>query len=174
MNSKWFHRLINKCLLTFQQCSMLHSKKIRPQLLRFIGVKIGHHVHIGEQIIIDSIFPENIKIGDYSTITMRCTILTHYYKPNNKERRFVAGNVNIGKRVFIGCHTIICAPVNIGDDAVIAAGSVVTKDIPSGEIWGGCPASFISKRTSFDIWDMNELEIKRYTNANIASTNVTR
>jgi acetyltransferase-like isoleucine patch superfamily enzyme len=42
--------------------------------------------------------------------------------------------------VFIGGHALILKGVTIGDEAVVAAGSVVTKNVPSGEIWGGNPA----------------------------------
>lgn len=37
-------------------------------------------------------------------------------------------------------------PVTIGEDAIVGAGSVVTKDIPAGEVWAGNPARFIRKR----------------------------
>jgi len=47
--------------------------------------------------------------------------------------------------VFIGAHTVIRQPISIGNDVIIGAGSVLTKDIPSGEIWGGVPAKFIKK-----------------------------
>lgn len=53
--------------------------------------------------------------------------------------------VVIGKRVFVGGHSIILKGVSIGDDAVIGAGSVVAKNVPSGEIWAGNPAKFIRK-----------------------------
>ena len=53
--------------------------------------------------------------------------------------------VYIGKRVFIGGHSIILKGVSIGNDAVIGAGSVVTHDVPEGEIWAGNPAKFIRK-----------------------------
>lgn len=56
------------------------------------------------------------------------------------------GEVHIGKNVFIGINTIIANAVNIGDGAVIGAGSIVTKDIPAGEVWAGNPARFIKKR----------------------------
>ena len=52
--------------------------------------------------------------------------------------------------IFIGAHSIICQPVTIGDDVIIAAGSVETKDIPSGEIWGGVPAKFIKKVKGYE------------------------
>ena len=53
--------------------------------------------------------------------------------------------VVIGKRVFVGGHSIILKGVTMGDDAVIGAGSVVTKNVPAGEIWAGNPAKFIRK-----------------------------
>lgn len=56
------------------------------------------------------------------------------------------GEVYIGKNVFIGINTIIANAVTIGDGAAIGAGSIVTKDIPAGEIWAGNPAKFIKKR----------------------------
>ena len=48
--------------------------------------------------------------------------------------------VRIGSRVFVGANAIVCKGVTIGDEAVVAAGSVVICDIPAGEIWGGNPA----------------------------------
>lgn len=53
--------------------------------------------------------------------------------------------VRIGNVVFIGARSIICKGVNIGDHAMVAAGSVVVTDIPANEIWGGNPAKFIKK-----------------------------
>ena len=52
--------------------------------------------------------------------------------------------IMIGNRVTIGTHSIVVArsdtTLTIGDDAVIAAGSVVTRDVPAGEMWAGNPA----------------------------------
>lgn len=52
--------------------------------------------------------------------------------------------VTIGNRVWIGCRSIILKGVRIGDHAVIAAGSVVTKDVPAHAIVGGVPAKVIA------------------------------
>jgi maltose O-acetyltransferase len=54
--------------------------------------------------------------------------------------------VVIGDYVFIGPRAIILPNVKIGRGAVVAAGAVVTKDIPDFEIWGGVPAKKISDR----------------------------
>ena len=108
---------------------------------------MGKGSRIGESCIIDSMYPELVEIGNATTIAMRCTILTHFMHPEGDVgRRFEKGKIVIGNNVFIGAHTVICNSVNIGDGAVIAAGSVVTKNIPSGEIWGGVPAHFLKKR----------------------------
>lgn len=52
----------------------------------------------------------------------------------------------IGNDVWIGSRSLIMKGVTIGDGAIIAAGSVVTKDVPPYEIWGGNPAHFLKSR----------------------------
>ena len=52
---------------------------------------------------------------------------------------------HVGCRVSIGTNATILGGLTIGDDAMIGAGSVVTKDIPAGEIWAGNPARFLKK-----------------------------
>ena len=56
-----------------------------------------------------------------------------------------ASPIHIGNDVFIGAGTTILKGVTIGDRCIIGAGSVVTKSIPSDEIWAGNPAKFIRK-----------------------------
>ncbi|WP_282124599.1 acyltransferase [Algibacter mikhailovii] len=51
--------------------------------------------------------------------------------------------VYIGDKVFIGAHSVILKGVTVGENSIIAAGSIVTKSIPSNEIWGGNPAKKI-------------------------------
>lgn len=53
--------------------------------------------------------------------------------------------VRIGDDVFIGANATVLKGVTIGDRAVIAAGSMVTKDVPADEIWGGNPARFLKR-----------------------------
>ena len=58
----------------------------------------------------------------------------------------------IGNHVRICAGAIIIGDVTVGDNSIVAAGAVVTKNIPSGEVWGGNPAHFIKmvKGSSFD------------------------
>ncbi|MDD3003028.1 MAG: DapH/DapD/GlmU-related protein, partial [Candidatus Shapirobacteria bacterium] len=63
---------------------------------------------------------------------------------NNYENSF--GPVEIGDYVFIGPRAIILPDIKIGKGAVVAAGAVVTKDIPDFEIWAGVPAKKIGDR----------------------------
>jgi acetyltransferase-like isoleucine patch superfamily enzyme len=53
--------------------------------------------------------------------------------------------VKIKKYAFIGGGSIILKGVTVGENSIIVAGSVVTRDIPDNEIWGGNPAKFIRK-----------------------------
>ena len=117
----------------------------RPFLLNLAGVNIGHHTHVGGGNLFDTIHPEFITIGDDTTISMRCVILSHFVHQKQSHRCWSYGRVTIGKNCFIGANVIICQPVTIGDNSAVAAGAVVTKDIPSGEIWGGVPARFLKK-----------------------------
>lgn len=106
-------------------------------------VNIGNNCFIGANVSFDGIRPDLVEIGDNSLITSGCCILTHFFSPEDKN--FYLGKVKIGDCVFIGMNTLTVNAVSIGDNAVIAAGSVVTKDIPSNEMWGGVPAKFIRK-----------------------------
>lgn len=55
--------------------------------------------------------------------------------------------IAIGDDVFLGAQSIILKGVSIGDGAIIASGSVVTKNVPPHEIWGGNPARYIRKNS---------------------------
>ena len=51
--------------------------------------------------------------------------------------------IHIGKKVWIGSHATILPGVTIGDNAIVAAGAVVTKDVPANTVVGGVPAKII-------------------------------
>lgn len=116
---------------------------VRLNCLKMGGVRINGSCFIGSNVTFDGINPNLISIGEGCTITSGTVILSHFFNP--KDRGYYAGEVNIGKKVFIGVNTLIVNAVNIGDYVVIGAGSVVNRDIPAGEIWAGNPARFIKK-----------------------------
>lgn len=118
-------------------------------MLNWGGVKLKElSGHIGEGVILDSLYPEEIVIGKHVHITMNTIILSHCLDTTSNGIKWRKGHVEIGDYAFIGAGTIICNSVKIGKNSIVGAGSVVTKDIPDNEIWAGNPAKFIKKRTS--------------------------
>lgn len=99
--------------------------------------------------------PYLIKIGNHVTISFGCTFVTHdganwvFRELERYKDVIIAGAIIIGDNCFIGCNSTILPGVTIGHDCIIGAGSLVTKPIPSGEVWGGVPAHFIMKTKDF-------------------------
>ncbi len=136
-------RIIRVLFLTIQSWSIWPGR-LRMYLLRMGGVQIEKSVFIGAGVSFDSLKPDYIVIGEGTVITAGTRIVTHFFNPN--DGYYYLGRVKIGNKCFIGVNTLIVNSVLIGDGAVIGAGSVITKDIPAGEIWAGNPAHFIRKR----------------------------
>ena len=65
-----------------------------------------------------------------------------------KHTKFYAP-IEVGNNVFIGSDSVILPGVRIGDNSIIGAGAVVTKDLPSGSVWGGVPARCIGSFQEF-------------------------
>ena len=83
----------------------------------------------------------------------------HYLCHGADKDTFSKGEVYIGNDVWVGARAVILSGVTIGDGAVIAAGSVVTKDVPPYAIVGGVPARLIKYRFSTEII-INLMKIK--------------
>lgn len=115
---------------------------LRYKIVRMGGVNIEGPCFIGAHVTFDTIRPDLISIGKGSVITVGTCIFSHHLK--NEE--MIYGEVKIGRGSFIGAYSIIAQPVTVGDRAVIGAGSIVIRDIPSMEVWAGNPAHFIRKK----------------------------
>lgn len=119
---------------------------------RFQGVRVGE----GCRIYINSFGTEPflISIGDRVTITSRVRILTHdgstcLVKDERGVRFQRYLPVSIGDDVFVGVNSIILPGVSIGSRVVVAAGSVVTRDVPSDVVVAGNPARVIGSFEAF-------------------------
>jgi acetyltransferase-like isoleucine patch superfamily enzyme len=128
---------------------------LRPFLHKLRGVKIGRNVWISKYVYIDDTHPECVTIGDNTTIGLRTTIFAHvYFGPPRKSN---TEKVVIGKNVYIGPHCLILPNVSIGDNAVIKGGTVVSKNIPSGTMWG-TPSAELIARVSVPLTSVNSYE----------------
>lgn len=113
------------------------------------SIEIGDHTGISNCSIVSSI---GITIGDHVLIGGSCKLYDHDFHSLDFEKRMStddqggkAAPIKIESGAFIGAHSIILKGVTIGEKSIIGAGSVVTKDIPAGEIWAGNPAKFIRR-----------------------------
>lgn len=94
-----------------------------------------------------------VKIGDYCFMAPNVAIYTarHPVYPDTRNSAFEYGKeVIIGDNVWLGGNTVVCPGVHIGNNVVIGAGSVVTKDIPDWSVAAGNPCRVIRKITERD------------------------
>jgi maltose O-acetyltransferase len=154
------------CLTNLLGCSNWVSFRLRPQLFRWFGLKVGRHcilqpgitwhnrlqpielddcVAVGKNVFLDAVSP--IQIGCYVDIGFGCTLATgthtidttfQDYRP-----RIPAGPIVIENHVWLGANVTVLGGVRIGCGSVVAAGSVVTKDVPPNTLVGGVPAKVL-------------------------------
>ena len=108
----------------------------------------GQNIIVGKNVFINSgcCFQDQggIEIGDNVLIGQQVVLATlnHDLMPQQRANMSPAP-IKIGNDVWIGAHATILSGVTIGDGAVIAAGAVVTKDVPANTVVGGVPAKII-------------------------------
>jgi acetyltransferase-like isoleucine patch superfamily enzyme len=108
----------------------------------------GKNITIGKNVFINSgcHFQDQggITIGDGALIGHNAVLATlnHGIKPEDRASLYPAPIV-LGKNVWIGANATVTPGITIGDNAIIAAGAVVTKDVPVNTIVGGVPAEVI-------------------------------
>lgn len=72
-----------------------------------------------------------------------CDVLNHSSEFQKTDYKYYMGTIEIFDNVFVGMNSIILPNVKIGPNAIVSAGSVVTRDVPEGTIVGGNPAKVI-------------------------------
>lgn len=122
-----------------------HLKKIRHivsktkylYLTKIWGMDIHPTARFSMSTKFDLTYPAGIHVGAKTYIAFRTSILTH------DMTRGLFVDTWIGKKCFIGAHCIILPGVRVGDESIVAAGAVVTKDVPPRSIVAGNPAVII-------------------------------
>jgi acetyltransferase-like isoleucine patch superfamily enzyme len=93
---------------------------------------------------------QKITIGKDALIASGCRFIDHNHGTETHElmrkQQSKGFEIKIGRDVWLGCNVVVLKGVHINDGAIIAAGAVVTKNVPSKEIWAGIPARKIGTR----------------------------
>ncbi|HEY9160777.1 MAG TPA: acyltransferase [Desulfomonilia bacterium] len=108
------------------------------------GLTIGKNVEIIDDFFFDPSHCFLISIGDNCTICPKVRLIAHDASTKKILGYTKIGKINIRERCFIGDSVIVLPKVTIGPDAVIGAGSVVTRDIPPNSVAAGNPAKVIA------------------------------
>lgn len=119
-------------------------------------INYGKNISIGKNVFInfDCTFLAlgGITIEDDVLIGPKVNLITENHPLNPKERKgLIAKPILIKKNSWIGANATILPGVTIGENAVVAAGAVVSKDVPDNTIVGGIPAKIIKEITNDSI-----------------------
>ena len=106
----------------------------RAWLRRIWGMDIHPSVEMSLSAKFDLTNPKGVHVDEMTYVAFEAKILTH------GKTRALHTDTWIGKNCFIGGRSMILPGVRVGDGCIVAAGAVVTKDVPPGTIVGGNPA----------------------------------
>lgn len=129
------------------------GKKLQNRGNLYLGAKncgklsIGSHCFFNINASITCM--SKIEIGDYCKFGNNLVIVDHDHDTCGCGEEFPAKPIVIGKHVWVGANCVILKGVSIGDGAVIAAGSVVRKDVPANYIYYEDKKAVICKKNYF-------------------------
>lgn len=115
------------------------------------SIEIGERCGLSGNVIVAA---NSIRIGDDCLLGANAVIMDTDWHNSDPSKRNTAGPTSpviIGRNVWIGMNAIVLKGVVIGDNSVIAAGSVVTKSIPANAVAGGVPARVIRQLSSHEV-----------------------
>lgn len=130
--------------------SQLFGETVDPSFRVFppFYTDFGKNIHIGKDVFINACchFQDHggITLGDGCLVGHNVVFATLNHDIDPKKRAsMIPAPIIVGKNVWIGSNSTILQGVSIGDGAIVAAGAVVTKDVPANSIVGGIPAKLI-------------------------------
>ena len=161
---KIFEAVSNTIQLSVALNASTNIDQIRERLSEIIGRQIdksstvftpfhtnfGRHIQIGKNVFINHACTfldlGGIVIEDDVLIAPKVSIITENHPVNPKERKILdLKSVTIKRNVWIGANATILPGVTVGENSVVAAGAVVTKDVPANTLVGGIPAKIIKE-----------------------------
>lgn len=148
----------------FNRCDFYQLEK-QETIIRQLFGSVGKNVSVQQNFYCD--FGHNIHVGDNCYLGYNCTILDiaevrigndcmiapnvalyttgHSLEPKDRNKSGYAIPIIIGDNVWIGGSSVILPGVKIGDNSIVAGGSVVTKDVPPNVVVAGNPAKIIKE-----------------------------
>jgi acetyltransferase-like isoleucine patch superfamily enzyme len=149
----WVRRFVRHVAFRYRRLGGLYLRLCRPGSLEFAEYwKSQRRLHsIGEKcsinIGVNITDPAYVRIGNNCSLSA-CTLLGHdavvrILNNVHGTRMDAVGKIEIRDNSFVGHGAIVMPNTTIGPDSIVAAGSVVTKDVPPGMVVGGVPAKVI-------------------------------
>lgn len=113
-------------------------------------IRLAERVYVGPYAFLGT-HNHQLQIGEDTMIGAHCYLITENHGRKQagipyRQQNYEGADVTIGRNVWLGCHVTVLPGVTIGDNAIVGAGAVVTKNIPAGETWAGVPAKKIGER----------------------------
>lgn len=170
LDSEEIHRFMDEMSnearrITFQLNTAYHSPdEVRELLSELFGYTVPQSLRVFPPFYAD--FGKNISVGEHVFINACChfqdhggvtlgdgcqighnvvfATLNHGLQPEERGHTWPAPIV-LGRNVWVGSNATLLQGITIGDNAVVAAGAVVTKDVPANTVVGGVPAKCIKK-----------------------------
>ncbi|MEK6936797.1 MAG: acyltransferase [Nanoarchaeota archaeon] len=118
-------------------------------VIKHLGnIEIGNYSEINQFCFINAM--GGLKIGDYCQIAPMVSLVTFNYKKDNLPMPYIKQgeekkSIELGNNVWLGNKVTVVAGVKIGDNSIIGANSVVTKDVPANSIAVGSPATVVKQ-----------------------------
>lgn len=123
---------------------MVSEGQLNVEACLKMGMKVGKNNHGIEACMLDYAHCWLIEVGDNVTFAPQVYLLAHDASTQKLINYTKVAKVIIEDNVFVGARALIMPGVTVGENSIVAAGSVVTKSVPKNTVVGGNPAKFIT------------------------------